>query len=51
MKLQSKYFGEIEYLDEDVLSFPAGLFGFEEEHRFLLPPSSDPNYEPVDVEA
>ena len=38
MKLQSKYFGEIEYLDEDVLSFPAGLFGFEEERRFLLLP-------------
>ena len=38
MKLQSKYFGEIEYLDEDVLSFPVGLFGFEDEHRFLLLP-------------
>lgn len=38
LKLQSKYFGEIEYLDEDVLSFPAGLFGFEEERRFLLLP-------------
>ena len=38
MKLQSKYFGEIEYLDEDVLFFPAGLFGFEDEHQFLLLP-------------
>ena len=38
MKLQSKYFGEIEYLDEDVISFPAGLFGFEDEHQFLLLP-------------
>ena len=38
MKLQSKYFGEIEYLDEDLLSFPAGLFGFEKEHQFLLLP-------------
>ena len=38
MKLQSKYFGEIEYLDEDVISFSVGLFGFEEEHRFLLLP-------------
>ena len=45
MKLQSKYFGEIEYLDADVLTFPAGLFGFEEEHQFLLLPfdgSADP---------
>ena len=38
MKLQSKYFGEIEYLDDDVISFPAGLFGFEDEHQFLLLP-------------
>ena len=38
MKLQSKYFGEIEYLDKDILSFPVGLFGFEDEHRFLLLP-------------
>ena len=37
-KLQSKYFGEIEYLQADVISFPAGLFGFEEEHEFLLLP-------------
>lgn len=38
MKLQSKYFGEIEYLDADVISFPCGLFGFEEEREFLLLP-------------
>ncbi len=38
MKLQAKYFGEIEYLEEDILTFPAGLFGFEEEHQFLLLP-------------
>ena len=38
MKLQTKYFGEIDYEAGDVLSFPAGLFGFEEEHEFLLLP-------------
>lgn len=38
MKLQTKYFGEIEYEEEEVLTFPVGLFGFEEEHRFLLLP-------------
>ena len=38
MKLQTKYFGEIDYEEEDVLTFPVGLFGFEEEHRFLLLP-------------
>jgi len=38
LKLQAKYFGEIDYLEEDILTFPAGLFGFEEEHQFLLLP-------------
>ena len=38
MKLQAKYFGEIDYLEEDILTFPAGLCGFEEEHQFLLLP-------------
>lgn len=38
MKLQTKYFGEIEYEESDVLTFPAGLFGFEEERQFLLIP-------------
>ncbi|MGI6255449.1 MAG: flagellar assembly protein FliW [Acutalibacter sp.] len=38
MKLQTKYFGEINYDEKDCLSFPAGLFGFEEEHSFLLLP-------------
>ena len=38
MKLQTKYFGEIDYQEEEVLTFPSGLFGFEEEHRFLLLP-------------
>ncbi len=36
--LQSKYFGEVEYEAGDVLHFPAGLFGFEEEREFLLLP-------------
>jgi len=38
LKLQSKYFGEVEYEAGDVLHFPAGLFGFEEEREFLLLP-------------
>lgn len=38
LKLQTKYFGEIEYEAKDVVHFPAGLFGFEEEHGFLLLP-------------
>ena len=38
LKLQTKYFGEVDYEDKDVLHLPAGIFGFEEEHRFLLLP-------------
>lgn len=38
MKLQTKYFGEIDYDTRDTLSFPAGLFGFESEQEFLLLP-------------
>ena len=37
-ELQSKYFGTVEYEEKDVIRFPAGLFGFDEEHAFLLLP-------------
>lgn len=40
MKTQTKYFGEIEYREEDVLAFPQGMFGFEDEREFLLLPFS-----------
>lgn len=38
MKLKTKYFGEVEYEPEDVLNFPDGLFGFEDEKSFVLLP-------------
>lgn len=38
LKLQTKYFGEVEYEPKDIVRFPAGLFGFEEEREFLLLP-------------
>ena len=38
MKTDSKYFGAVEYETGDILSFPRGLFGFEEERSFLLLP-------------
>lgn len=41
MKLQSKYFGPVEYDQDEVLTFSEGLFGFEEEHEFLLLPFQD----------
>ena len=40
MKLTTKYFGEINYSEEDVLHFPRGIFAFEEEREFLLLPFS-----------
>ena len=40
MQLDTKYFGRIEYDPADVLDFPNGLFGFEEEKQFLLLPFS-----------
>ena len=38
MILKTKYFGEIEVGDDEVLDFPAGLFAFEEEKKFVLLP-------------
>lgn len=38
LKLQTKYFGEIEYEAGEILTFPSGLFGFEDEREFLLLP-------------
>lgn len=38
MKLQTKYFGEIDYEPPELIHFPAGLFGFDGEHEFLLLP-------------
>ena len=38
MQYATKYFGTIDFDEDDVLSFPNGLFGFEEEKRFLLLP-------------
>ena len=38
MKIQTNYFGEVEYSQEYVLTFPAGLYGFEEEQEYLMIP-------------
>ena len=35
MKINNKYFGEIEYTDRETIHFPEGLFGFEEQKSFL----------------
>lgn len=41
MQTNTKYFGVVTYETEDVLTFPHGLFGFEEERSFLLLPFAD----------
>lgn len=35
MKVNNKYFGEIEYEAEEKICFPEGLFGFEDQKEFL----------------
>ena len=36
MKLNTKYFGEMDYEAEEVINFAEGLFGFEDEKDYLL---------------
>ena len=38
MQINTKYFGPIDFSEEEALSFPNGLFGFEDEKEFLLLP-------------
>ena len=40
MKTKTRYFGEIDYTRDEVIEFRKGLFGFEEEQKFLLIPFS-----------
>lgn len=35
MKINTDYFGEVEYQEDEIITFPQGLYGFEEYHRFL----------------
>ena len=41
MKTDTKYFGEIEYEKDELLTFPKGLYGFEDERSFLLLPFAE----------
>ncbi|MGL4791202.1 MAG: flagellar assembly protein FliW, partial [Anaerotignaceae bacterium] len=36
MKINTKYFSEIEYSDDEVVFFEKGLFGFESEKKFII---------------
>ena len=35
MKINTEYFGEIEYQEDEVIVFEQGFYGFENYHRFL----------------
>jgi flagellar assembly factor FliW len=43
-EILTKYFGTVEYREADILQFPAGLPGFEEQSQFLAiePPADAP---------
>ena len=41
MNLSTKYFGDITCDPADMLQFPKGLFGFEDEQSFVLLPFAD----------
>lgn len=43
MKAQTRYFGTINYEKEDILYFPNGLFGFENQTNYLLIRIEDDN--------
>lgn len=41
MNIKTRFFGEIEIDERDIITFPNGLFGFESEKRFLVIYDSD----------
>lgn len=43
MKLNTKYFGEIEIAEEDIYDFPEGIPGFENEKKFVIVHGEDNN--------
>lgn len=36
MKCETKYWGQLDYTEDSVIDFPAGIPGFEQEQRFIL---------------
>ena len=42
MRIQTKFFGEIEYEESGIITFPHGLPGFPDATRFLFMSESDP---------
>lgn len=42
MKIKNNLFGELEFQEDKILSFPEGIIGFEELKKFLLVNSGNP---------
>ncbi len=38
VQLKTKYFGTVDYEQQDIINFPDGLYGFDDEKQFLLLP-------------
>lgn len=36
MKLNTKHFGEIEIIEKEIITFPNGLFAFEDNKKFII---------------
>lgn len=43
MEIDTKYFGVTPYTEDEVITFPNGIFGFEENRRFILIRFEDEN--------
>jgi flagellar assembly factor FliW len=44
MNIQSQRFGVVEFADDAVVNFPAGMIGFANERRFVLIPHKNSSY-------
>jgi len=44
MKIETKYHGNVEYEEKDIITFEKGLPGFEEFHKFIIFPLEDNPY-------
>ena len=44
MKINTKYFGDVEFEESDVINFPTGIFGFEQFSKYILIRFDDDNH-------
>lgn len=44
MKIETTYIGEVDYSEEDIISFPEGIPGFEDLKKYLLVGNLSPDF-------